>query len=107
MSDEGVRIEVARSGGFAGITLRSSIDTSELPPDEGRAVEDLVERADLASLPGPVARPGPVDRFQYDLVVTRGDERRHVSVGERDLTPPLRQLVDEVLRRRGGPAGQE
>ncbi|MDP8992656.1 MAG: hypothetical protein M3N31_06350 [Actinomycetota bacterium] len=104
MSSEGLHIELARSGGFAGITVRSSLDTGDLPPDEAARIEALFEQADLAALPGPGPRPGAVDRFQYDLIVTRGEERRHVSVGEKDVTPALRQLIDEVMARRSGPA---
>ena len=101
MSDTRTHIELARSGGFAGITLRSSLDTSQLPPEEAEMVEALVDNADLGRFPAVATRPGEVDRFQYDLVVTRGGQRHVVSVGERDLTPKLRQLIDEVLARHG------
>ncbi len=103
MTGEGVRIELARSGGVAGITLRSSLDTAELPAEEARVLEALVDELDLSELPGPGGRPGAVDRFQYDLTITRGGRRHMVSVGEKELTPPLRRLVDEVMARRRGP----
>ncbi len=107
-SRPGTRIELARSGGLAGITVRSSLDTSQLPPEEAEAVEALVERADLGRLPAPEPRPGGADRFQYDLAVTRGEERHVVSVGETEVTPELRQLINEVLgRRRRGSGGGE
>ncbi len=106
MSDTGTRIELARSGGVAGITLRSSLDTSDLPPEEADMMESLVDNADLDRLPAVAARPGAVDRFQYDLVVTRGGQRHVVSVGEKELTPQLRQLIDEVMARRSGRTGR-
>ncbi len=100
MSDTGTRIDLARSGGFAGITVRSSLDTSELPPDDAAMIEALVEAANLGQLPSTAARPGEVDRFQYDLSVTRGGQRLAVSVGEKEVTPELRRLIDEVMARR-------
>ncbi len=106
VSDTGTRIDLARSGGFAGITLRSSLDTSQLPPEEAAVIEALVEGANLGQLPSPSARPGAVDRFQYDLAVTRGGERLAVSVGENEVTPELRQLIDEVMARRRPPSGE-
>ncbi len=99
---EGTRIDLARSGGFAGITVRSSLDTSQLGPEEAAAVEALVEEAKLDQLPSTAGRPGAVDRFQYDLAVTSGGRRRVVSVGEKEVTPELRRLIDEVMARRGG-----
>lgn len=106
MSGEGVRIELARSGGVAGITVRSSLDTADLPADEAAMLEALVDEVDLSGLPGPGVRPGAVDRFQYDLAITRGGRRQEVSVGEKELTPELRRLVQEVLARRRGPPGK-
>ncbi len=106
LSGEGLRIELARSGGLAGITVRSSLDTAELPSEEARRVEALLDEVDLTALPAPGPRPGAVDRFQYDLAITRGGQRQEVSVGEKELTPALRRLVQEVLARRQGGKGR-
>ena len=106
MSEQGLRIELARSGGVAGITVRSALDTAELPPDEARRVETMLDEIDLSALPPPGPRAGAVDRFQYDLVITRGGRRQVVSVGEKELTPALRRLVQEVLARRQGGKGR-
>ncbi len=40
-----------------------------------------------------------VDRFHYDLSVTAGDQRHQLSAGGTELSPALRQLLDELLRR--------
>jgi hypothetical protein len=103
VTGERVRVELERSGGFAGVTLRASLDTAELPAAEADAVRRLVDRADLDALarrpPAPTRMP---DRFQYDLTVTRDDRRQHLSVGEAAVTPELRPLLDHLMRRARG-----
>lgn len=98
----GLRVELARSGGFAGITVRSSVDTGALPPAEAQMLEALVDEVDWSSLPSPEARPGAADRFQYHLTVTGREKQVDVMVGENEVTPALRRLVDEVLARQPG-----
>ena len=92
------RVEVTRSGGLAGIALRTELDTSELPADEASALERLLADVDLSAAPGRPAAMGP-DRFQYDLSVTRGQDRLSVSLGEGEVPVELRRLLDQLLLR--------
>jgi hypothetical protein len=93
-----LRIDLVRSGGFAGLETTVSLDAATLPREEADELGRLVDRADLPRHPRP---PGPppsgADRFQYDLAIVRGDERRTASLTEADLTPELRKLVRRVL----------
>jgi hypothetical protein len=102
--DLGVRIDFQRSGGFAGVVLRCSIDTARMTPEEAREIEELVSAVDPAALAAASPRPGRgADRFQYDLTIDREDQRHHLSFGEGELTPELRPLVTrllEIARRR-------
>lgn len=95
-----MRIELTRSGGFANLTLRRSLDTNDLSSEEARALTRLVDRADLAGLSkkSPIRGSG-ADRFQYDLTITHGDEKQHVSVAEGKITSELRALIDKVLEK--------
>jgi hypothetical protein len=93
----GLRVDFARSGGFAGLTLETSVDAAELAPEERAEAERLVSAVEAANVPERT-RPG-VDRFQYDLTITRGSESKHLSVGESDLTPELKALSDWLLER--------
>ena len=47
---EPFRIEFERSGGFAGISLKTSVDSRELPPDEAREFDELLDRIDVTTL---------------------------------------------------------
>jgi hypothetical protein len=99
VSDGRLQIEFERSGGFAGVALRKSVDAGDLPPAEAEELRALVERADLPGLaessPGP--GPGRPDRFQYDLKVALDDRVYQVTVGEAELPDRVRPLVDKLL----------
>lgn len=95
---EGLRIAFARSGGFAGIVLETTVDTAALPPAEARELEALVRQADFFALPErPDGAPGGADRFQYDLTIARGEQRHSVSLGESAVPATLRPLLDRLL----------
>lgn len=80
-----MKVTVVRSGGFAGIQRRGEGDTSADP-----VLRTLVDRVDLSAVP----RPGRVpDRFTYEIEI----DGRKATVGEAQLTGPLRDLVDHVL----------
>ncbi len=104
MAGEPIKIDLERSGGFAGVTLRASVDTAKLPAAEADQLAGLLARVDLDELARrPSGIPTAPDRFQYDLTVTRGGRRQHVTFGERAVTPELRPLLNrlvELARRR-------
>jgi hypothetical protein len=104
MPSEGTTIDFERSGGFAGMTLGTSVDTASLPPDEAREIEELLQKVDFDALRGrpPRAARG-ADRFQYSLTANVKGVRQSVSISEGDLTPELRVLVERltaIARRR-------
>src|SRR5947207_11448762 len=58
-----MRIALVRSGGFAGVTLRREIDTTRLPTDDRKKIEQLalharVEKAATSDAP---------DSFEYEI----------------------------------------
>ncbi|GAA0253269.1 hypothetical protein GCM10009527_056660 [Actinomadura nitritigenes] len=76
---------VVRSGGFAGIRRRAEADSATDP-----VLARLVGRVDLAAVPPPGRIP---DQFVYDIDI----DGRHATVGEAQLSGPLRELVHHVL----------
>jgi emfourin len=80
-----VKVTVVRSGGFAGIERRGEGDTTTDP-----VLRALAEQIDLTALPPPAQAP---DRFTYEIEFNG----RTATVGEAQLTAPLRDLVDHVL----------
>ena len=83
-----MRVEVVRRGGLAGIPLRGSIDTSELPPEQARAAKTTLDA--LPETPGGPPQP---DGFQYDLAA----EGHSVTLNEAQVPDALRGIIDAAL----------
>ncbi len=93
-----LRIELTRSGGFAGLTTTvGELDTSELPEDEAREVEAMVHEADMPKLltDSPIKGKG-ADRFQYHLALEDDSGRRELTVSEDQMPEELRPLVERL-----------
>jgi hypothetical protein len=102
VEDVRVRVEVERSGGFAGMVTRRSLDTAELPADEAGELRRLVAAADVAGLAQRLAdAPAPprgADRFQYDVTVHHGEQVDRVTVRDGSVPPELAPLLARVTR---------
>ena len=96
-----MRIEITRSGGFAGVRRHVVVDSAALPDEERAAVEGLVAAASFFALPARLTSPAR-DAFQYDVTIEREDARHHVQVDENAAPEPLRALVRRVMEL-GGP----
>ena len=100
-----MKIEFKRSGGFAGIGVRLSLESADLPPAEREALERLIERSRFFELPARLAAPHP-DAFQYDLTIEDEGRRHAVHLDDRgapeDVKPLLRHLIDLARARRSG-----
>ncbi|MFE1880136.1 protealysin inhibitor emfourin [Streptomyces diastatochromogenes] len=85
-----MRIQVRRTGGFAGIERRAEVDTSGRP--DAHEWHTLAERA-LAS--GQGTRPAGVpDGFNYEITV----DGRTVYAADPRLTEEQRDLISRVLK---------
>ncbi|MFI5757093.1 protealysin inhibitor emfourin [Streptomyces sp. NPDC051569] len=88
-----MRIQVRRTGGFAGIERRAEVDTSALP-DAGEAEtwRTLAEQA-VSDGRGPAQRTVP-DGFSYEITV----DGHTVHCADPALSEAQRALVARVLR---------
>jgi hypothetical protein len=91
-----VRVQVTRRGGVAGIALRATIDTAELPNDDAARAESA-----LRDLPWghPPSQPGLPDRFRYELAIAEEGDDRLIVLGEHELPAALRPLLDLLAQR--------
>jgi Emfourin len=89
-----VRLRIRRLGGIAGVTLRSHLDTAELPAAEAARVERaLRDRAGHA----PAAPPHP-DAFRYEITPLSDSDLDPVLLEETDVPPELHRLVESVAK---------
>jgi hypothetical protein len=86
-----MRLQVRRTGGFAGIAREGPVvDTDTLAPEEAQELHALVEDAKLDEIPEPGAR-GP-DRFTYELTI----DGRRLPLPEEAMTPARRALIKRL-----------
>ncbi len=99
-SHPSMRISFERSGGFAGLMMTSTADTTELSDAEAQQLQQLVTQADFFNLPPKLLSNSPQpDRFQYQITV-RSDGKTHtVQVSESQVPGTLRPLLDSMSDR--------
>ncbi|KUN83552.1 metalloprotease [Streptomyces bungoensis] len=85
-----MRIQVRRTGGFAGIERRAEVDTSDRP--DAPAWQTLAEQALADGRATPP--PGVPDGFSYEITV----DGRTAYAADPRLTDEQRELVSRVLK---------
>ncbi|MEU9985206.1 protealysin inhibitor emfourin [Streptomyces sp. NPDC007971] len=85
-----MRIQVRRTGGFAGIERRAEVDTSARP--DAAEWQALAERVLASGRGTPPA--GVPDGFRYEITV----DGRTVHAADPRLTEDQRELVSRVLK---------
>lgn len=86
-----MRIQVVRTGGFAGIERRAEVDTSGLPDEaEWKALAQLALRAAPPGTPADGVRDG----FSYRITV----DGRTVLCQDPSLSQEQRELISRVLK---------
>jgi hypothetical protein len=99
MQEQGrIRVEVVRSGGFAGLTRAATMDTAELDDVRAEQLRKLVDESQVQSLTSAPPRSGAADRFQYDVTVTRDNRRTSIVLHESNMPDAARRLVRWVLQ---------
>jgi hypothetical protein len=95
-----LRISIVRSGGFAGITMRATVDEKDLAPDEALKLRQLVKEADFLHLPGKIVSRSPQpDRFQYELRLEEGGPQYAVRVSEEVMPEKLKPLINWLMEK--------
>jgi hypothetical protein len=95
MAEPPDRIEVVRTGGFAGIPRRGAVDLADAPAHEreaaGRALDDLRRAAARAA---ETAQP---DAFTYTVAASRAGRREELTLHESAVPESARPFLDRVL----------
>ncbi|MGN6326349.1 protealysin inhibitor emfourin [Pseudolysinimonas sp.] len=91
-------VVVVRSGGFAGITRRWSVDRPD-PDDDWVALVEACPWDDVGE------DPAGRDRFVWRIEARLPQRHHEASVPDSRLTGPWRELVDRVQREGTGAAG--
>ena len=96
------RIQLERTGGFAGIALQTAVDSSTLDAASAAELERLASGVDFSHIPA--TQPGVPDSFQYHLVAEHDSERYQLTLSESQLDSPLKELVEWLMQRARNPS---
>lgn len=91
-----MRISLIRRGGVAGMARKSVLETVAGTAQD-REMRELVHAAELPRFSEGTLRTGP-DRLRYTLSVEDGDAQHSVTFDEEHTPPPLRPLMEAILR---------
>ncbi len=95
-----MRVSFERSGGFAGITMRTTIEEKDLAPDEAQKLRQLVEGVDFFNLSKRMMPRSPrPDRFQYELSLEESGREHTVTMSEETLPEKLKPLVSWLMEK--------
>ncbi len=101
-----MQIRFERSGGFAGLTLSTTIDPTELPPEEARDLLETLDDSGILAQPNeeeggggledaPDSAPAPlgyVDEMTYTVTIEVSGYEHTVCVTESEMTPEMTEL---------------
>ena len=90
-----MRITFSRSGGVAGLRLRTTVSEDDLSTAQAARLRRLVEAADCFRLPQEIVadRKQP-DRFRYELTLEDGGRRHTIAIDEEAAAPALLKLLE-------------
>ncbi len=91
-----MKIDLERSGGFAGMIISKAVDSTSLPSDQANQMRQLVDAADFFRLPPKITARTEPDSFQYRLTVEDNGKQHTVEVGEQAVPGTLRPLLEWV-----------
>ena len=101
-----MRITLTRTGGFTGIPLKKTIDTSKLPPEIEKDLRFKIQDLRLnqkkkspgqSSMVNNNSSINSPDRFAYTITTQEGTVSNMVTLNEKSLNPTTQKLIDYLL----------
>lgn len=89
-------ITLVRSGGFTGIPITKTIDTSKLPKNQKDKIENLIKETKESKVSKEskgVTRP---DRFTYSISVGDSSIPQTLKISEETMDEKTRELIDTL-----------
>ncbi|MGR9117044.1 MAG: protealysin inhibitor emfourin [Gammaproteobacteria bacterium] len=101
--DNTIKIIFERSGGFAGLRIKTEMDTGSLAIEQATAIHNMIQEAGFFDLPAVVAASKlGADRFQYNLTIEENGKRHSVVIHDNETMPeslkPLLRHLTELAR---------
>ncbi len=93
-----MKITFRQTGGFAGLAKSIEIDCDEIPADEAKLLQSLLDQSGFFDLPEPVQRVMP-DEEQYFVEVEAVGRSRRITMNRSSVPDSLKPLIKYVAKR--------
>jgi len=91
-----MKIYLESSGGFAGVSNSSFLDTESMVPEEKQKVQEIIKATNFFDLPVESEikpKPGSADYINYKITVDEGHRKHTIRTNDITLPAKLRDLV--------------
>ena len=93
-------IDFERTGGFAGISLHTTIDSHSLSADESEELVRLLAESGLPEItPEPRTAGSFPDQFTYLITLQYGEERHILHMAEKQVPQSVKPLLSFLTKR--------
>ena len=94
-----MKIEIERSGGFAGIIKKNTVDTEKLPKDVANNIEKLLTETKLINTRLNTVKSKMADCYYYKISIQTGNEKQEIEFREFDVDNKLRRMINNLFRK--------
>ncbi len=92
-----MRIHFERTGGFTGMPLSATLDTTTLPAEQSRQLQDSINAAHFFDLPPRIMAPAQAaDYYHYHVTVEDVGKRHTVDVDDIAASPEVQTLLQHL-----------
>ncbi|MFM7446973.1 MAG: protealysin inhibitor emfourin [Leptolyngbyaceae cyanobacterium] len=92
-----MQITFERTGGFAGMIVKTTINSNTLSDDAIKHLTRLIQACDFFDLPTEMRASPQPDRFQYYITIQDGKNSHTVIVSESTMPGTLRPLIEWLI----------
>lgn len=94
-----MKIEIERSGGFAGIVRKITIDTENLPKDMIDIIEKNLSKTKLTNRLSSDSKRRVPDCYYYKISTEERKSIHKIEFGEFDIDNELRRIINSLFKK--------
>lgn len=94
-----MKIQIERSGGFAGISKKITLDTDDLPESIAKDLDNCLFCTPVPKSTNKSVKNRSADFFSYKISARKGKQSRTIEFNEYERDEKLKSIVDYILKR--------
>ena len=91
-----MRLRFDQSGGYAGLLKGCEIDTTALPSEKAKELEELVEASEISS--GEFLSKSSRDLHQYEITIEEGGSKTSVIFDDESIPQSAKPLISYLKK---------